>query len=62
MSLLNIQDKISKTTDNNEYSIGLFVDLSKAFDPLDHDTLFKMLETYGIKERAIASLVSKSSE
>ena len=27
MSLLNIQDKISQAIDNNEYSIGLFLEL-----------------------------------
>src|SRR6218665_3535972 len=49
MSLLNIQDKISQAIDNNEYSIGLFFDLSKAFDSVDHNILLKKLETYGIR-------------
>src|SRR6218665_3699517 len=49
MSLLNIQDKLSQAIDNNEYSIGLFLDLSKAFDSVDHNVLLKKLETYGIR-------------
>src|SRR6218665_1366046 len=49
MSLLNIQDKLSQAIDNNDYSIGLFLDLSKAFDSVDHNILLKKLETYGIR-------------
>ena len=47
--LLNIQDKISQAIDNNEYFIGLFLHLSKAFNSVDHNILFKKLEPYGIR-------------
>ena len=49
MSLLNIQDKISQAIENNEYSLGIFLDLSKAFDSVDHNILLKKLENYGIR-------------
>ena len=49
MSLLNIQDKISEAIENNEFSVGLFLDLSKAFDSVDHKILIKKLENYGIR-------------
>lgn len=49
MSLLNIQDKISQSIENNEYSVGIFLDLSKAFDCVDHKILFKKLDNYGIR-------------
>jgi exonuclease III len=49
MSLLNIQDKVTQAIDNNEYSIGIFLDLSKAFDTVDHNILLKKLENYGVR-------------
>src|SRR6218665_1143286 len=49
MALLNIQDKISQAIGNNEYSIGIFLDLSKAFNTVDHNILLQKLERYGIR-------------
>ena len=34
MALINLIDKISNETDNNFFNIGIFIDLSKAFDLL----------------------------
>ena len=49
MSLLSMQDKISNAIENNEYSIGIFFDLAKAFDTVNHKILLKKLENYGIR-------------
>src|SRR5688572_6665475 len=49
MPLLNMQDKISAAMDNNEYSLGIFLDLALAFDTIDHSILFKKLSSYGIR-------------
>ena len=53
MSLLDIQDKITQAMDNNEFSIGIFLDLAKAFDTVDHKILLSKLEHYGVKDKAL---------
>jgi len=49
MALLDICDKISNSLHNRENCIGIFIDLSKAFDTIDHAILFDKLEYYGIR-------------
>ena len=53
MALLNIMDEISVEMNNRNYSIGIFLDLSKAFDTVDHNILLKKLEIYGIRGTAL---------
>ena len=47
--MLDFIQKISTAFDNKKSTIGLFLDLSKAFDTLDHGILLKKLENYGIR-------------
>ena len=49
MALLDFYDKISSHIDNNLYTIGVFIDLKKAFDTIDHHILLKKLYFYGIR-------------
>ena len=49
LPLINIQDKISQAIDRNEFSIGIFLDLSKAFDTVDHVILINKLQNYDIR-------------
>ena len=42
-------DKISNTLAKKEHIIGIFLDLSKAFDTIDHHILIYKLSTYGIR-------------
>ena len=41
MALINLIDKISSGTDSYSFNIGIFIDLSKAFDTIDHNILLK---------------------
>ena len=46
--LLQLVDQIYESFEQNEYVIGVFIDLSKAFDTVDPNILLKKLEIYGI--------------
>ena len=49
MALLELVDKLSEALDNKLISIGVFIDLAKAFDTVDHGILLKKLEHHGIR-------------
>ena len=51
-TLLSIVEKIRENLDNNTFSCGVFVDLEKAFDTVNHKILLKKLEHYGIRGQA----------
>jgi len=42
-------DKIQKAIDTKNYSCGIFIDLGKAFDTVDHHVQLDKLEYYGIR-------------
>ena len=48
-AIIELTDKISKAIDEGKYTIGIFLDLSKAFDTVNHEILLKKLEHYGIR-------------
>jgi len=58
MALVDMYDKISSTIDKNEYAIGIFVNLSKTFDTLNHKILLAKLEEYGIRGIPLAWFTS----
>ena len=51
-ALLQITEKIKETIDNRKYGCGIFIDLRKAFDTVNHNILLKKLEHYGIRDDA----------
>ena len=46
-ALLELVEEITNSLENNKYAIGVFIDLKKAFDTVDHDILCKKLHFYG---------------
>lgn len=49
MALTDISNKIVDAFEENSFLIGVFVDLSKAFDTINHDVMLTKLKHYGIR-------------
>ena len=47
-SLITITEKLTKAIDTGEITCGVFLDLQKASDTVDHEILLSKLEHYGI--------------
>ena len=48
-ALLDFIDKVSNAIDDSKHTLGVFLDLSKAFDTIDHQILLYKLSNYGIR-------------
>ena len=48
-SLIEITEKIKESIDNNKFGCGIFIDLRKAFDTVNHNILLRKLDHYGIR-------------
>ena len=51
--LIDLYDKISVALDNKEFAVGIFMDLSKAFNTVNYEILFKKLNNHGIRGKAL---------
>ena len=47
-------DKIFDSFEKQQFTLGVFIDLSKAFDTVDRSILLKKLKLYGITDKNLA--------
>ncbi|XP_057289791.1 uncharacterized protein LOC130612454 [Hydractinia symbiolongicarpus] len=52
-AIVKLVNEISKAFDENKYMLGIFINLSKAFDTVDHKILLEKLKNYGIRNSNI---------
>ena len=52
-ALIQITEMIKESIDNHKYGCGIFIDLRKAFDTVNHNILLTKLEHYGIRGTAL---------
>ena len=48
-ALFSLTEMVRDALDNSNFACGIFIDLQKAFDTVDHNILLKKLEYYGIR-------------
>ena len=49
LALIDLVENLTKELDKKKITVGVFIDLKKAFDTIDHSLLIKKLEFYGIR-------------
>ena len=53
MALMVMINELTNALENGDYVIGIFLDFSKAFDTVNHETLLDKLYQYGIRDNAL---------
>ena len=53
LAILELQDRIADILNKKDICVGLFMDLSKAFDTLDHKIMLNKLRHYGVRGLAL---------
>ena len=53
-AIMELVDQISNSFDSNKFTLGVFIDLSKAFDTVDHNIMLEKLKHYGASGNNLA--------
>ena len=53
-AIAQLADQIHESFENDSYTLGVFIDLCKTFDTIDHAILLKKLENYRIRDTNLA--------
>ena len=61
-TLISMTETIRKTIDNGNFGCGIFIDLKKAFDTVNHSILLHKLEHYGIPLQWLHSYLSNHKQ
>ena len=57
-AILQFKRDITQKLDNGKFTLGIFMELSKAFDTINYLILLKKLKHYGVNEKTLAGLRS----
>ena len=57
-ALIDLIEEITTHLDKGRFTIGVFIDLKKAFDTINHEILLKKMERYGIRGTVLSWLRS----
>ena len=49
LALIDLIEELTNSIDNKKITVGIFIDLKKAFDTINHDLLLRKLNCYGIR-------------
>ena len=58
LAVLELIDRITLSLDSGQTPINIYLDVSKAFDTLDHNILLHTLWLYGVNDSALKLLSS----
>ena len=56
--IVQLVDQIRNSFESKQYALGVFVDLSKAFDTVNHKILISKSENYGIRGKNLLWFIS----